>query len=79
MSLKINAKTVVLGTGGTIAGIRKSPGNPDIYESGRLGIADLIDSVSEDYSGLEFQDVAQIDSKNMGLPIWQSLLKALTP
>ena len=77
MSLKINAKTVVLGTGGTIAGIRKSPGNPDIYESGRLGVADLIDSVSEDYSGLEFQDVAQIDSKNMGLPIWQSLLKAL--
>jgi L-asparaginase len=77
MSLKINAKSVVLGTGGTIAGIRTSAGNPDIYESGRLGIADLIDSAGEDNFDLEFQDVAQIDSKNMGLPIWQSLLTAL--
>jgi len=77
MSLKINAKTVVLGTGGTIAGTRTSAENPDIYESGRLGVANLIDPVGEDYCGLEFQDVAQIDSKNMGLPVWQSLLNAL--
>ena len=77
MSLKINAKTVVLGTGGTIAGTRTSAENPDIYESGRLGVANLIDSVGEDYCGLEFQDVAQIDSKNMSLPVWQSLLNAL--
>ncbi len=77
MSLKINAKTVVLGTGGTIAGTRTNAENPDIYESGRLGVANLIDSVGEDYCGLEFQDVAQIDSKNMSLPVWQSLLNAL--
>jgi L-asparaginase len=76
--MKINAKTVVLGTGGTIAGTRNSKGNPDIYESGRLGITDLLDTAVTDYSCLEFKDVARIDSKNMGLPIWQSLLNAVT-
>jgi L-asparaginase len=78
MSLKINAKIVVLGTGGTIAGRRSHPDSPDIYESGRLGVADLMGQVMDGNSSVEFHDVAQIDSKNMGLPIWQSLLRAVS-
>ncbi len=78
MSLKNNSKTVILGTGGTIAGTRNDPDNPNIYNSGRLGITDILAAASVDVSGLEFQDVAQIDSKNISLPVWQDLLKAVT-
>ena len=77
MSLKNNSKTVILGTGGTIAGTRQDPDNPDIYNSGRLGITDILATAGVDLSGLEFQDVAQIDSKNMTLPVWQDLYKAV--
>ena len=77
MSLKNNSKTLILGTGGTIAGTRNNPDNPDIYNSGRLGITDILAAAGVDVSGLEFQDVAQIDSKNISLPVWQDLYKAV--
>ena len=77
MSLKNISKTVILGTGGTIAGTRKNPDNPDIYNSGRLGVTDILATAGVDLSGLEFQDVAQIDSKNMTLPVWQDLYRAV--
>ena len=77
MSQKKIPITVVLGTGGTIAGVRHSHENPDIYQSGQLGITDILDKAGVDGSGIEFQDVARMDSKNMGLPVWQALLAAV--
>jgi L-asparaginase len=77
MSHKINAKTVVLGTGGTIAGIRKHAENPEIYRSGQLGITDILNNAGLDLALVEFQDVARIDSKNMNLQVWQDLYKAV--
>jgi len=77
MSHKINLKTVILGTGGTIAGVSLQPGNPAIYRSGQLGIADLIHPTDIHQAHIEFQDIARIDSKNIDLPVWQQLYKAL--
>ena len=77
MSLKKNRKTVVLGTGGTIAGVRADSSNPDFYESGRLRVTDLANFSEEEHHHIECLDVAQIDSKNMGLPVWQALVKAV--
>ena len=77
MSLKNNLKTVVLGTGGTIAGLRQQTDKPDTYRSGQLGITDILSNAGLDLSLVEFQDVARIDSKNMTLPVWQDLYKAI--
>lgn len=77
MSLKNNLKTVVLGTGGTIAGLRQQTDKPDTYRSGQLGITDILSNAGLDLSLVEFQDVARIDSKNMTLPVWQDLYKAV--
>jgi len=78
MHHKNNLKTVVLGTGGTIAGVRHSGENPDIYRSGQLGVTDILDKAGIDSTHIEFHDVAQIDSKNMVLPVWQALLQAVS-
>ena len=77
MSLKNNSKTVVLGTGGTIAGLRQDSDKPDIYRSGQLGITDIVGNAGLDLSLIEFHDVARIDSKNMCMPVWQDLYKAV--
>jgi L-asparaginase len=77
MSHKKNPITVVLGTGGTIAGVRKTEENPDIYKSGQLGITDILGQAGIDSDSIEFHDVARIDSKNMVLAVWQALLQAV--
>ncbi len=77
MSHQKNLKTVVLGTGGTIAGLSAQAANPAIYKSGQLGVADLIGQAGLKQSQIEFEDVAKIDSKNIGLTVWQQLLMAL--
>ena len=77
MSFKNISKTVVLGTGGTIAGLRQQTDKPDTYRSGQLGITDILSHTGLDLSLVEFQDVARIDSKNMTLPVWQDLYRAV--
>ena len=77
MSHEINSKIVVLGTGGTIAGLSAHKENPAIYKSGQLGVADLIGQAGLKQSQIEFDDVARIDSKNIGLSVWQTLYKAV--
>ena len=77
MSQKNNPITVVLGTGGTIAGVRHSEENPDVYRSGQLGITDILRQAGLNQTAIEFEDIAQIDSKNMGLQVWQALLNAV--
>ena len=68
----VSQKIVVLGTGGTIAGRLLPDG--DSYQAGAMQLAALL--VGRDT--LELLDVAQVDSKDMNLPVWRDLLAALT-
>ncbi len=67
---------LVLGTGGTIAGT-SSTGHDRDYQAAQLQVADLVAAVPGLAAfQLEAQQVAQVDSKDMGWPVWQGLLKA---
>lgn len=67
---------VVLGTGGTIAGT-SSTGRDRDYQAAQLKVSDLVQAVPELAAfQLETQQVAQVDSKDMGWPVWRDLLAA---
>ena len=69
-------KIVVLGTGGTIAGLALGAAEGR-YRAAQTPVADLLAGVAVPAGvTLQFEQVAQIDSKDMDLAIWQSLLKA---
>jgi L-asparaginase len=70
--------TVILGTGGTIAGTAASPLDDLGYRAGQLAVADLVDSVPG-LRGLhlETEQVAQVDSKDMSYEVWQRLARRL--
>jgi len=70
--------TVVLATGGTIAGRAARPDDHVGYVAGEVAVADLLDAVPG-LRGLplEGEQVAQIDSKDMSLPVWQALVRRL--
>lgn len=70
--------TVVLATGGTIAGRAEHPEDHVGYVAGQISAADLLSAVPG-LSGmpLEAEQVAQIDSKDMTLPVWQALVRRL--
>ncbi|ARU04670.1 hypothetical protein CCO03_08280 [Comamonas serinivorans] len=61
-------KIVVLGTGGTIAGLQTA-GPPGTYRAGALPLAQLLPEGAD----LERVDVAHIDSKDMDLAVWRQL------
>lgn len=65
---------VVLGTGGTIAGTAASADDNLGYTAAQLGVAELIRAVPAlaDWP-LECEQVAQVDSKDMGFAIWRTL------
>jgi L-asparaginase len=67
---QINKKIAILGTGGTIAGTAASSADHTGYTAAQIGVAQLfegIEGLSEalQSSGLEVEQVAQIDSKDM--------------
>lgn len=66
--------TVVLATGGTIAGRAARPEDTLRYESAQLGVAELVGAVPA-LGGLplELEQVAQVDSKDMGPAVWTRL------
>ena len=66
--------TVILGTGGTIAGQAQEPGEALRYSSARIGIDALVRAVPA-LAGLALQaeQVAQVDSKDMGPAVWTAL------
>jgi len=66
--------TVVLATGGTIAGRAARPEDTLRYESAQLGVAELVGAVPA-LAGLplELEQVAQVDSKDMGPGVWARL------
>ncbi|MDR7377979.1 L-asparaginase [Rhodoferax ferrireducens] len=67
---------VVLGTGGTIAGRASSAGDNIGYTAGEVGVAQLLESIGGFQDGafrLLAEQVAQVDSKDMGFALWQQL------
>jgi L-asparaginase len=65
---------VVLGTGGTIAGTAADPGDNVGYTAAQLGAAQLVADIPA-LAGvpIEVEQVAQIDSKDMGFEVWRAL------
>ena len=72
----VGEKIVVLGTGGTIAGVAPDPARPMAYTAGQLGVTQLLAAVPA-LRGLPLvtEEVAQIDSKDMAPPVWQALAR----
>ena len=65
---------VVLGTGGTIAGTAASADDNLGYTAAQLGVGDLVRAVPGLAAWpLECEQVAQVDSKDMGFAIWRTL------
>lgn len=69
-----DAKIVVLGTGGTIAGEAASASDNVGYRSAQRGVSELLQGVPA-AAGLriESEQVAQIDSKDMDFAVWTRL------
>ena len=73
-SIHSSTRRVILGTGGTIAGRATRAGDNVGYVAGQVNAQDLIGAVPA-LAGmpLEVEQVAQIDSKDMGFAVWQRL------
>jgi len=67
-------KTVILGSGGTIAGTAADARDNVGYAAARIGVGQLIEAVPA-LAGeqLECEQVAQLDSKDMDFATWQRL------
>ena len=69
-----SGKIVVLGTGGTIAGTARLAGDNIGYTAAQLGVQDLLAGIPalENLHAVTEQ-VAQVDSKDMGPQVWRDL------
>jgi L-asparaginase len=70
-------KIIILGTGGTIAGLAADPSQAHRYQAGQVGIEDLWARSASRLHGFEVltEQIAQIDSKDMDEPVWRALLE----
>lgn len=72
-------KILIIGTGGTIAGMADDAENPGQYRAAQLSIAALLAGVSGIETAaagpLDAVQIAQIDSKDMNDEVWHALLK----
>ncbi|BDT68375.1 L-asparaginase 2 [Comamonadaceae bacterium OS-1] len=70
-----SSRIVVLGTGGTIAGRASRAGDNLGYTAGEVGVAQLLESLGGFAAGIDLvaEQVAQVDSKDMGFALWQQL------
>jgi len=69
-------KLIVLGTGGTIAGLAEDAHDNVGYKSGQVGVEQLLAALPparRPFATLVSEQVAQVDSKDMDLEIWQRL------
>ena len=67
-------RTMVLGTGGTISGESGAGASPLAYEAGRVGIDRLLAGLPVPNShAVGWEQVAQVDSKDLGFDLWQRL------
>ncbi|AOW13625.1 L-asparaginase [Hydrogenophaga crassostreae] len=72
--MKARSVCVVLGTGGTIAGRSVDAADNVGYVAGEVGVGDLVKAVPPLQGlALECEQVAQIDSKDMGFAVWKRL------
>jgi L-asparaginase len=69
-------RVVILGTGGTIAGVTGEGANDLQYRAAQLGIEVLVAAVPAlQGQPLEVEQVAQLDSKDMTHAVWQQLAR----
>lgn len=78
MAPSAEKKIVVLGTGGTIAGTAASAGDNIGYTAAQVGVGQLLDAIPALPTvlaghALLTEQVAQIDSKDMSVAVWQQL------
>jgi len=65
---------VVIGTGGTIAGTANDPSDNVGYVAAQLGAAQLVAAIPAlEGVPLEVEQLAQVDSKDIGFAIWRAL------
>ncbi|MFY7905328.1 MAG: asparaginase [Burkholderiaceae bacterium] len=70
------SRVVVLGTGGTIAGQAEKASDNLGYRAGALTVVQLLQAVPTlQVTEADVLEVAQVDSKDMGLAVWQRLLQ----
>jgi L-asparaginase len=81
MQTKLHAsglKVVVLGTGGTIAGIAQTAADNVHYSAAQIGVKQLLDAVPAlAGESLEAEQVAQLDSKDMDYDVWLKLAQRI--
>ena len=65
-------KIVILGTGGTIAGVATNPSISIDYTAACLGISQLVGGIAG-LTDVVCEQVSQIDSKDMSFEVWTSL------
>jgi L-asparaginase len=69
-------QVVILGSGGTIAGVAANAADNVRYQAGQLGVAALIQAVPPlAQMALETEQVAQLDSSAMTATVWQALAR----
>ena len=66
-------KIVILGTGGTIAGVANDAANNIDYTAAQVGISQLVGAIAGLNNQVETEQVAQIDSKDMSFEVWTAL------
>ena len=66
---------VILGTGGTIAGLSASPGDNIGYTAAQVGVDQLVTAIPSlaEAGPVLTEQVAQIDGKDMGFGVWAQL------
>jgi len=78
MSQEKQGKVVILGTGGTIAGVAAEGQGDLAYKAAQLSVEALVRTLPElGDVPIECEQVAQVDSKDMTHAIWQSLAQRL--
>ncbi len=76
-------RIVILGTGGTIAGLGAGPLDAVAYRAAQVGVADLVAGLpglallAREGVQFEVEQVAQIDSKDMSHAVWRRLASAV--
>jgi L-asparaginase len=76
MGQTFRKKLVLLGTGGTIAGLAAAAHDNVGYKAAQVGVAELLEALPKalrPQASVVSEQVAQVDSKDMGLDVWQAL------
>ena len=78
LGVEQGGRIVVLGTGGTIAGRAQRPDELLAYRAGEVPVDELLHGIPLPAGlAVEAEQVAQLDSKDMGPAVWRLLLQRL--